>query len=534
MRILFGDKWKEGFLDYHRNPTEYRIEVLAWRTLEELRDVYHVRPKNLKMPWNYLPVVGPGGLLRKIWSRIREDYRNQKYTSCGIGRIIEVPSDNKFATGPIIGFIAPMHPKLVERIVLPKELIFQFNKSKIPEVPPHTIFYCNDGKESQTEGNEWWKEIRGWSTYSGIPIPTDQQERISRGAKKILMDTNWESAQRFSTDGASKVSETKGEFPKKESRGKNGVLFGYGNYPKINNIPYSKPYVHIRTVHEIDPTEMLWEWGVERWDTSPMPRLEEKHEVCFIASYNHTHVPLAIHGLNQGAYVIMEKPIATDHSQLNELADALKRHDGKIFIGFQKRYSIFNDWARKDLGVKPEEPISYHCIVFEIIQPKFFWYNWPSSKSRLFSNGCHLVDHFLYLNGFSEPTSIDLAVAGDGTINVWIELENGAFFTMVFTEKGSSRVGPRDHIELKTPGRNVRITDAIRYFSENEHEILRKKRVFKTEAYKRMYKTISKKIARGEKGDSFRSVMVSAKTMLVLEERLQDVLRGRHRNQIIT
>ena len=229
------------------------------------------------------------------------------------------------------------------------------------------------------------------------------------------------------------------------------------------------------------------------------PTPDEKHEVYFIASYNHTHVPIAIHALNQGAHVIMEKPIATDYQQLDDLINATKNSKGEIFIGFQKRYSIFNDYARKDLGVKPGDPISYHCIVFEIIQPEFFWYNWPNSKSRLFSNGRHLVDHFLYLNDFSEPTSINLALAKDDTINVWIELQNGAFFTMTFTEKGSSRVGPQDHIELKTPGRNVRITDAIRYFSENEHKIIRKKRVFKTEAYKKMYKTISKKIALWQK-----------------------------------
>ena len=324
----------------------------------------------------------------------------------------------------------------------------------------------------------------------------DLQEKISRGAQETLKNTDWKNSKHFFVEEISEASETKGVVAKSKSRAKNAVLFGYGNYAKINNIPYSKPHVHIRTVHEIDPTQIFWEKDAQKWDTSPMPHPDEKHEVYFIASYNHTHVPIAIHALNQGAHVIMEKPIATDYQQLDDLINATKNSKGEIFIGFQKRYSIFNDYARKDLGVKPGDPISYHCIVFEIIQPEFFWYNWPNSKSRLFSNGCHLVDHFLYLNDFSEPTSINLALAKDDTINVWIELQNGAFFTMTFTEKGSSRVGPQDHIELKTPGRNVRITDAIRYFSENEHKIIRKKRVFKTEAYKKMYKTISKKIAR--------------------------------------
>jgi predicted dehydrogenase len=283
--------------------------------------------------------------------------------------------------------------------------------------------------------------------------------------------------------------------------------------------------VLIGAVHEIDPTQIFWEQAAERWDTAPFPRENEKYDVYFIASYNHTHAPIALHALEQGAHVVMEKPIASNYAELDRLIEALKRGRSQIFIGFQKRYSDFNDLARRDLNVQPGDPISYHCIVHEIIQPEFFWYNWPVSGSRLFSNGCHHVDHFLYLNEWSEPSSIDLTLAGDGTINVCMELENGAFFTMVFSEKGSSRVGPRDHIELKTTGRNVKTTDATRYFSEHEREIIRERRVYKTESYRKMYQTIGRKIARDEPGDSLRSVAVSARTMLVLEDKLQEALK---------
>ena len=65
MKNFVGNKWREGFLDYYRSPEEYRIKVLAWRTLEKLNNVYHVRPKSIQLLLTYLPVVGPGGLFRK-------------------------------------------------------------------------------------------------------------------------------------------------------------------------------------------------------------------------------------------------------------------------------------------------------------------------------------------------------------------------------------------------------------------------------------------------------------------------------------
>src|SRR3989344_9705878 len=97
MRILSGGKWREGFLDYHRNKKEYRIQVLAWKNLERLENVYHTRPKSLRLLLNYLPVVGLEGLITKTWSRLREERRNEKYVACGVGKIIEGAENGSFS-----------------------------------------------------------------------------------------------------------------------------------------------------------------------------------------------------------------------------------------------------------------------------------------------------------------------------------------------------------------------------------------------------------------------------------------------------
>jgi predicted dehydrogenase len=520
MKILFGKKWKDGFLDYHRSPAEYRIEVLAWATLEKLENVYHIRPKSLRLLMNYYPVVGPNGMFWKIWSRLREHYRNQKFVSCGVGRVLEGPSGGKFKTGDIVGFTAPLHPALVERICLPEELVSEVHQASLPAFPKDEILYT----PVQSRAHRFWNDIRGWHMQSMQPIAPALRDALAEGVKKTVAETDWSAADRFPTGKEHAAAEIAGT-PADGGRKKKAVLFGFGNYAKINILPYSRPFVHITTVHEIDPTQIFWERSVERWDTAPFPRTNEKYDAYFIATYNHTHVPIALNALDHGAYVVMEKPIASTHEQFTELMASLKRNGQKLFIGFQKRYSHFNDLAKKDLAVKPGDPISYHCIVHEIIQPEFFWYNWPVSGSRLFSNGCHHVDHFLFLNDFSEPAAIDLKVAKDGTIDVWIELKNGALFTMVFTEKGSSRVGPRDTIEMKTPGRNVKLTDATTYFSEHGQGIIRRKKVYKIESYRRMYQAISKKISRGEPGDSLHSIRVSAEVMLVLEDKLREALQ---------
>ena len=46
-------------------------------------------------------------------------------------------------------------------------------------------------------------------------------------------------------------------------------------------------------------------------------------------------------------------------------------------------------------------------------------------------------------------------------------------------------------------------------------------RVFKTQGYKEMYRTIGRKIANNEEGDSTESVLITSKIMLDLEEKLE-------------
>ena len=336
-------------------------------------------------------------------------------------------------------------------------------------------------------------------------------------------NTDWSWAEKIGVSEAEPVSETKGEINPSTRLGarKIGVLYGFGNYAKINILPYMKPFVDIRTVHEIDPTQISIERRVEKWSSAPFPKAEEKADVYFVASYNHTHVPITLHALKQGAYAVVEKPVVNDYEELAELEKALRQAGRKVFIGFHKRYGIFNKFALKDLGVKYGDPISYHSIVYELHQPEFFWYNWPVSRSTFFANGCHQIDHFLHLNNFSKPKDFDIKLLHDHAVEVWIELENGASFTTTFSEKGTSRVGPRDIVELKVHGRNIRITDAIKYQSEDNHRIIRKKRIFKTQSYRDMYRTIGAKIARNEEGDSIESILISAKIMLDLEEKLQ-------------
>jgi predicted dehydrogenase len=516
MRVLAGGAWSDGYLDYARGEGEVRVQVSAILNLEALNDVFIVRERSVRMVWNYLREVGPRAVWLRVRSRMAESGRNEKYVSCGIGRVVEAP-----AGGPAVGseviFIAPSQPACAERLVLPAELVTAADGG---EVPARTGAVLRLNGSARDGG--WWSGVRGWSPDSGAPLdPADCAALLARAAE-ALRAADWVSAEALPVDAPSPVAERTPAAAGADGR-RTAVLFGYGNYAKVMLLPHVERFLRLAAVHEIDPTQLPRERRADvAWDTSGVLRDDERPDAVLIAGYHHTHAPLAVEALARGAYAVVEKPLVTTREQLDALQAALARSP-RMFACFQKRYLRFNEMAREDLQVRPGEPVNYHCVVYEIPLPELHWYRWPSSRTRLVSNGCHWIDHFLFLNGFSEPRSWELAAGPDGTLNVTVVLENGAFFSIVLTDRGSERIGMQEHVELRANDRTVVIENASEYHAESTRAVLRRARANRLDAYGVMYRTIARAVAEGKPGDSLESVLVPSRLVLALEERLAEV-----------
>ncbi len=514
MKVLLGSRWRDGYLDEWRGPGDVRVQVFGLRNLERVTGLYFVPPRRLGRVWNYVREVGVRAVARKVASRLRERARNEKWLSAGYGRVLEAPPGSDLAPASWVAFVAPAHPPCLERIVLPLALV-------VPIPPPA----CIDDRcilfQSQQDGGEpWWSALLGWSKWSGSEIPRAELSRI----RQFLRDD----AHRFGQSQRLELTRTEVQERREplgpHRQGKQAILFGLGNYAKTNILPNIRANLVVTAIHEIDPLQLPSRAsGALAWDTSPLPRENESAaDAWFIAGFHHSHAPLAALALRRGAAAVVEKPLATTTEQLADLESALQSPGARYFACFHKRYSSLNTIARRDLGVMDGDPISYHCIVYEVPLPEHHWYRWPNSRSRLTSNGCHWLDHFLYLNAFSTPTGKTLTVANDQTVNCSVSLANGAFFTMILTDRGADRIGMQELVELRTPGRTVRIINNADYLAEGEGEMIRKVRLRKTDAYRSMYHLISRKIRTGKPGDAPSSALMSTRLTLELEALLTE------------
>lgn len=523
MRVLVGGRWRAGFLDYARGAEEYRIEVEALQNLEGLEDLYFVRPRRPGFVLNYLREIGPRAVARKVRSRLGERYRNEKFLSWGLGRLLEAPNAAGLQIGRSVAFLAPAHPACVERVVLPRDLIVFIDDPGLPTRRGEILHKAVDTSSLPTAS---LRRFRGRQAGADATVDGGGIGELFDDIMQVAW-TDWTVARRLPRTSTSPVCERKPRRCARVSKSPgctmrpSTVLFGYGNYAKTTILPNVKRSLDVRCVHEIDPTQMpRWSVVSNAWDTAPHPRVEESYDVYLVAGYHASHAPIAIEALDRGASAVIEKPVAMDQGQLASLLAAMENSAGEVFCCYQRRYSSLTELAQHDLGLSVGEPVSYHCIVYEVPLPALHWYRWPSSGSRLLSNGCHWVDHFLYLNSFAAVGAVELTVAGDSTMNCSLELENGAVFTMVLTDVGSGRIGVQDHVELRAGDKTVRIMNDSRYVAEDANRVLRRTAHNKTRSYEAMYSEIARKLAAGEKGDSPESVRVSAGAALALEERL--------------
>jgi predicted dehydrogenase len=524
MKALVCGQWTEGFLDYHRRPEGCRIKVLACLTLTKIDELYFVRSGSVRLIWNYVRQIGFRNVYRKIRSRRDERVRNEKFLSIGLGSMLEPGDDFGLRKDELILFIAPSYPMCAERFVLPADLIRAIDITLPVEIQDNAIIHSQLSDVLPA----CLQELAGWNAFSGTPL-RNLQAAFDAARAILIQPSVWAKVQRLSVDPSDLPLERRDRRRSRECRRKQGVLFGYGNYAKVVVLPNVAPYVEISCIHEVDPLQIpIREKADVTWDTASDLRSAEKYDAYFIAGFHHSHAPLAIKALRLGACVVVEKPLAVDNLQLSELLDAMTLSDGTLYCGFHKRYQILNEHAYQDLGLRPGEPVSYHCIVYEVPLPSRHWYRWPNSKSRLVSNGCHWIDHFLFLNNYCEVSRGDLFLARDGTINCSMELANGAYFTMVLTDQGSERIGVQDYIELRANGVTARMRNGATYEAESNNRILRRLTINKMDSYRRMYRSIGQKIAQGVPGDTIESVRVSTSAVFLLEQQLNAITKNRN------
>lgn len=504
MEIGFAFKLYQEVPDPTPSKNEILLKPIIYLALRPNGNhgiVYEQGKSGLQKILNYVMVYRPVDVLRKVLSRQKiERIRNDKWLVCGFGKD---EHDQYFC------FAHPSAQHYQSLISVPS-----FWTKKISKPNSNDVL--------------WGQLQKGHEIIFPLEKLANEMPPVS-GIKNIL-DLDFGKVMEFLAEQHSifkpvtvafqKQREVKQKKHRPAQEEIGAVLFGFGNYARTIALPFLKPYVHLHKIHEIDSCLLIEAEDLFK-STNPNPDSgDEKYPVWLIAGFHHTHANLAIEALKLGVIPVIEKPIATTKEDFEAFKKTAESTGKPFFQCFQKRYQIFNDYTFEDLQVNPGDPIQYKATVFEIPLHAHHWYNWPISGSRIISNGCHWIDHFLFLNDYAQVSSFETKSLNAQELLLLISLENGANAVITLSDIGPNRIGMREYVELSVPGRRVTIVDSMKYMSESSHQIIRKESTDKLHYLRLMYQSIGKKIKSGGAGDSIRS-LASTELSIYMEEDFQ-------------
>ncbi|HYH47603.1 MAG TPA: bi-domain-containing oxidoreductase, partial [Thermoanaerobaculia bacterium] len=191
-------------------------------------------------------------------------------------------------------------------------------------------------------------------------------------------------------------------------------------------------------------------------------------EAVVIATRHHQHAAQLLAALRAGKHVFVEKPLAIDFEELEELVDGLHglgREEGGCQIwtvGFNRRFSrAARQVAEFFAGVEGPRSVVYRFAAGPV--PADHWVRDPEvGGGRLVGEACHALDTVRFLVG-SPIVRIhaEASPGGDDRAAMTLRFADGSVATVGYFAGGDPAF-PKERIEVQGGGRTAVIDDFAR------------------------------------------------------------------------
>jgi predicted dehydrogenase len=174
-------------------------------------------------------------------------------------------------------------------------------------------------------------------------------------------------------------------------------------------------------------------------------------DAVVIATRHDTHGTYAARALRAGKHVFVEKPLALNNAELDEVERAAAEGSGTLMVGFNRRFAPMATEMRARLGDRGPLVITYRVNAGRL--PRSHWTHDPAvGGGRIVGEVCHFVDFAMYLTGCA-PTTVQAAAVGGGSepredsLAATLRFPDGSVAVIVYSALGDPAL-PKERIEV--------------------------------------------------------------------------------------
>jgi len=187
----------------------------------------------------------------------------------------------------------------------------------------------------------------------------------------------------------------------------------------------------------------------------------------FIATPHSSHAPLVIKSMEAGKPVFVEKPLAINQEQLNEVIAAREKFKQPLMVGFNRRFAPISQEIKKQFN-SVSEPIVVNIRVNAGLIPKDHWTQQPEiGGGRIVGEICHFIDLMQFFTG-AEPVNVYAAsintkndkITAEDNIAIVVKFSNGSVGNLTYLANGDKSM-PKELIEVFGAG-NIGVINDFR------------------------------------------------------------------------
>ena len=183
-----------------------------------------------------------------------------------------------------------------------------------------------------------------------------------------------------------------------------------------------------------------------------------------IGTRHDLHAELARRALEKNKHVFVEKPLALNDHELDSLVAAAADSQGKLMVGFNRRFSPLARQAR-DFFAGRTTPLSISYRVNAGRLPKEHWLSDPQQGGRIIGEVCHFIDLMQFLANAPPVSVFAEAVSGKSeqildsdSVFITLRFADGSNGCVAFLSEGDTGM-TKERVEIFGAGKTFVIDD---------------------------------------------------------------------------
>lgn len=248
--------------------------------------------------------------------------------------------------------------------------------------------------------------------------------------------------------------------------GNNGVLgiIGAGNFTGATMLPIlGKLKANIKYIASskgLSGTTLAKKYRISKSTTDYQELLHDAEvSAVLITTRHHAHAKQTVEVLESGKHVFVEKPLALNLVELEEIANVYQRSTGTITVGFNRRFSPFSVEAKKMLG-NADMPMNIIATMNAGFIPADSWVHDPESGGgRIIGEACHYIDLISFFTG-SEVAEVVMNAMGispeisTDNASILLKYKNGSTGVINYFSNGSKAYS-KERVEIYAQNKTI-------------------------------------------------------------------------------